>query len=45
MPPPTGLADPIVGDRLYGQPDDRLILHAETLAFTHPHTSARIELV
>jgi tRNA pseudouridine32 synthase/23S rRNA pseudouridine746 synthase len=42
---PMGLAAPIVGDRLYGQPGDRLMLHAEALAFLHPHTGERIELV
>jgi tRNA pseudouridine32 synthase/23S rRNA pseudouridine746 synthase len=31
-----GLAAPIVGDRLYGQPADRLYLHAESLRFAHP---------
>ncbi|HEY4241748.1 MAG TPA: RluA family pseudouridine synthase [Kofleriaceae bacterium] len=35
---------PIVGDRLYGTPADRLLLHAESLAFTHPHTGARITI-
>ena len=34
-----GLARPIKGDRLYGNPDgDRLYLHAETIRFTHPST-------
>lgn len=41
---PLGLAAPIRGDRLYGRAGDRLALHAEALAFTHPHTGARIEL-
>jgi tRNA pseudouridine32 synthase / 23S rRNA pseudouridine746 synthase len=40
----VGLGTPIVGDRLYGRPDRRMMLHAEALAFTHPHTGARIEL-
>lgn len=35
---PRGLAIPIVGDRLYGRPDTRLMLHAETIGFVHPHT-------
>ena len=35
---PEGLNTPIVGDDLYGQPGDRLHLHAEQLAFTHPVT-------
>jgi len=39
-----GLAAPIVGDRLYGQHDGRLMLHAETLAFTHPRTGQRLEI-
>ncbi len=33
---PQGLGAPIVGDRLYGQADDRLCLHAEELGFAHP---------
>ncbi len=41
-----GLGAPIVGDRLYGhfqgQPGERLLLHAETLAFDHPHTGERL---
>ncbi|HVV82851.1 MAG TPA: RluA family pseudouridine synthase, partial [Kofleriaceae bacterium] len=42
-----GLAAPIVGDRLYGTDaadEPRLLLHAEALGFTHPHTGAAIEL-
>ena len=39
---PLGLDAPIVGDRLYGRtaPDfgERLLLHAESLAFVHPGT-------
>ena len=39
---PLGLDAPIVGDRLYGRqaPDEgqRLLLHAEQLAFVHPVT-------
>jgi len=33
-----GLGHPIVGDRLYGNPElaERLMLHATTLAFHHP---------
>jgi tRNA pseudouridine32 synthase/23S rRNA pseudouridine746 synthase len=31
-----GLGCPIVGDRLYGTPAERLFLHAEALAFDHP---------
>ena len=33
---PDGLNCPIVGDPLYGQPADRLYLHAERLEFKHP---------
>ncbi len=33
-----GLALPIVGDHLYGKPSNRLYLHAQSLAFTHPVT-------
>jgi tRNA pseudouridine32 synthase / 23S rRNA pseudouridine746 synthase len=43
---PQGLDAPIVGDRLYGRtvPDDdeRLLLHAEWLAFVHPVSGARV---
>jgi tRNA pseudouridine32 synthase / 23S rRNA pseudouridine746 synthase len=41
---PLGLGAPIVGDRLYGRGGERLLLHADALAFTHPRTGARIEL-
>jgi len=37
-----GLGLPIVGDRLYGKPDSRLLLHAERLSFTHPTTGAQV---
>lgn len=37
-----GLGAPIKGDRLYGSPADRLYLHAESLAFTHPVTGERL---
>lgn len=39
---PLGLGAPIVGDRLYGHEDTRLMLHAEQLAFLHPETGARV---
>ena len=39
---PLGLGAPIVGDRLYGHPDARLMLHAEALTFTHPQTGERV---
>ena len=35
---PEGLHCPIVGDRLYGIPGDRLYLHAQKLEFIHPVT-------
>lgn len=41
---PLGIGVAIVGDRLYGRPDTRLLLHAESLAFDHPHRGTRIEL-
>ncbi len=41
---PLGLNAPIVGDRLYGTNDTRLLLHAEALTFTHPRTLERIAL-
>ena len=41
---PEGLGCPIVGDTLYGHPADRLYLHAESLAFTHPATGQRMEI-
>jgi tRNA pseudouridine32 synthase/23S rRNA pseudouridine746 synthase len=33
-----GLNAPIVGDRLYGQPAQRLMLHAAEIKFIHPIT-------
>lgn len=42
---PQGLAAPIVGDRLYGTAAAaRLMLHAESLAFAHPHTGESIAI-
>jgi tRNA pseudouridine32 synthase/23S rRNA pseudouridine746 synthase len=41
---PLGIGVPIVGDRLYGEDDVRLMLHAEALALTHPRTGRRLEL-
>lgn len=38
-----GLGTPIVGDRLYGKPDSRLMLHAEWLRVRVPSTGAWIE--
>ena len=36
---PDGLNTPIIGDPLYGQPAERLYLHAERLEFKHPVTN------
>ena len=41
---PLGIGAPIVGDRLYGRAAERLALHAEALAFVHPHTGRRVAL-
>ena len=35
---PDGLNAPILGDRLYGTPAERLFLHAAEITFLHPHT-------
>jgi tRNA pseudouridine32 synthase / 23S rRNA pseudouridine746 synthase len=39
---PDGLHSPIVGDDLYGTKADRLHLHAEQIAFTHPISKERL---
>ena len=39
---PHGLNAAIVGDDLYGQPADRLHLHAEWISFVHPHTKEEV---
>ena len=39
-----GLSCPIMGDSLYGQPADRLYLHAETLEFKHPVTGKHVRI-
>ena len=36
---------PVIGDETYGVPGDRLMLHAERLAFPHPEKKERIECV
>lgn len=41
---PEGLNCPIVGDPLYGQPAERLYLHAERLEFRHPVTGQRMQI-
>lgn len=40
-----GLHCPILGDELYGRKAERLYLHAEFLAFTHPVSGQRIEVI
>jgi len=37
-----GLNAPIIGDELYGNPDKRLLLHAESIEFTHPKTDEQV---
>ena len=37
-----GLNTPIIGDDLYGKKANRLHLHADTLAFTHPTTKEKM---
>ena len=39
-----GLNCPIRGDELYGQPLDRLYLHAEEISFDHPGTGCRMTI-
>ncbi len=41
---PEGLGAPIIGDTLYGRPGHRMLLHAESLRFTHPVTGKAIEV-
>lgn len=41
----AGLGNPIVGDRLYGQPAERMMLHARELSFTHPLTGERMQFL
>ena len=38
------LGHPIVGDPIYGTPDERLMLHAQQLCLDHPMHGNRIEL-
>ncbi len=40
----AGLNTPIVGDRLYGTPDERLMLHAEQITLLHPFTLRKFTL-
>lgn len=39
---PQGIGVPVVGDRLYGRPAARLMLHAEAIRFVHPHTQEHL---
>lgn len=41
---PQGLNAPIVGDRLYGTADTRLMLHAQCITFTHPATGEQLTI-
>ena len=41
---PLGLGSPILGDRLYGTEGERLMLHAQDLGFTHPHTNVQMTI-
>jgi tRNA pseudouridine32 synthase/23S rRNA pseudouridine746 synthase len=41
---PLGLGAAVVGDRLYGTADERLMLHAESLSFLHPRTGQRLTI-
>ncbi|MEW5741237.1 MAG: pseudouridine synthase [Myxococcota bacterium] len=41
---PRGLGVPIVGDRLYGRPERRLMLHAQALRLKHPARDEVLEL-
>lgn len=41
---PDGLGMPIVGDDLYGTHSQRLLLHAESVTFTHPETKKMITI-
>ncbi len=41
---PKGLGTPLLGDRLYGEPGGRLLLHATALKFVHPVTAEVLAL-
>lgn len=45
MAHPEGLNNPILGDRLYGHPANRLHLHADMLQFIHPTTGESLTFV
>lgn len=41
----SAIGHPIVGDTLYGaNPAERIMLHCEKIAFTHPYTNEQIEI-
>ncbi|HSG78443.1 MAG TPA: RluA family pseudouridine synthase, partial [Acidimicrobiia bacterium] len=42
----ASIGHPVVGDRVYGRPDDapRLWLHAHRLRFTHPITGGEVDV-
>ena len=40
----SGLNAPIVGDNLYGNPAERLMLHAESVQFVHPVTGQLVTI-
>ena len=42
---PLGLNNPIVGDRLYGKPSERLMLQAQELEFQHPTDDRAMKFV
>ena len=42
---PCGLDAPIIGDALYGNVDERLMLHASELKFQHPVSGEVVEIV
>ena len=41
---PEGLNCPILGDELYGQPRERLYLHAAQISFDHPVSGCRMTI-
>ena len=42
---PMGLNNSIVGDRLYGKPAERLMLHAQEVEFMHPANGKTMKFV
>ncbi len=41
----AGMGHPIVGDKLYGTPGDRLCLHSSLIGFKHPESQAPLRIV